>query len=582
MALSNSATPHYYGIFRDKVMRGEIPVCEEISQEMNRIDALIADPNMYFDDSAIDGYVKYCESELTTTDGEALHLLDSFKLWAEQLWGWYYFTERTVFVPHKDRPGGRYELRRKKMRLTKKQYIIVARGGAKSMYAATWQAYWLNIDTSTTHQIVTAPTMRQADEVLSPIRTAITRARGPLFKMLTHGSNKNTSGDPARRQKLAPTKMGIQNFLTNSLVEIRPMSIDRLQSLRSKYNTIDEWLSGDVRENVIGAIEQGSSKHEEYSIIAISSEGTVRNGAGDAQKMELMKILRGEMTAPHVSIWYYKLDDVKEVADPRMWVKAQPNIGITVSYDAYQRDVDRAEQVPSARNDILAKRFGIPLEGFTYFFTYEETRPHPPKNFWKMPCAMGADLSRGDDFCSFTFLFPLPSGGFGVKTRSYITEVTLDKLHAALRLKYQEFLDEGSLVVLPGTMLEVDRGVYDDLDRFIEANSYDVRAFGYDPYNAKEFVARWEIENGPYGIEKVQQGARTESVPLGELKTFASRRELLFDEELMSFCLGNAITIEDTNGNRKLLKKRAEDKVDAVAALMDAFVAYKLHRDAFE
>lgn len=582
MALSNTATPHYYGIFRDKVMRGEIPVCEEISQEMNRIDALIADPNMYFDDSAIDGYVKYCESELTTTDGEDLHLLDSFKLWAEQLWGWYYFTERTVFVPHKDRPGGRYELRRKKMRLTKKQYIIVARGGAKSMYAATWQAYWLNIDTSTTHQIVTAPTMRQADEVLSPIRTAITRARGPLFKMLTHGSNKNTSGDPARRQKLAPTKMGIQNFLTNSLVEIRPMSIDRLQSLRSKYNTIDEWLSGDVRENVIGAIEQGSSKHEEYSIIAISSEGTVRNGAGDAQKMELMKILRGEMTAPHVSIWYYKLDDVKEVADPRMWVKAQPNIGITVSYDAYQRDVDRAEQVPSARNDILAKRFGIPLEGFTYFFTYEETRPHPPKNFWKMPCSMGADLSRGDDFCSFTFLFPLPSGGFGVKTRSYITEVTLDRLHAALRLKYQEFLDEGSLVVLPGTMLEVDRGVYDDLDRFIEQNSYDVRSFGYDPYNAKEFVARWEMENGPYGIEKVPQGARTESVPLGELKTFASRRELLFDEELMSFCLGNAITMEDTNGNRKLMKKRAEDKVDAVAALMDAFVAYKLHRDAFE
>lgn len=582
MALSNTATPHYYGIFREKVMRGEIPVCEEISQEMNRIDALIADPNMYFDDSAIDGYVKYCESELTTTDGEDLHLLDSFKLWAEQLWGWYYFTERTVFVPHKDRPGGRYELRRKKMRLTKKQYIIVARGGAKSMYAATWQAYWLNIDTSTTHQIVTAPTMRQADEVLSPIRTAITRARGPLFKMLTHGSNKNTSGDPARRQKLAPTKMGIQNFLTNSLVEIRPMSIDRLQSLRSKYNTIDEWLSGDVRENVIGAIEQGSSKHEEYSIIAISSEGTVRNGAGDAQKMELMKILRGEMTAPHVSIWYYKLDDVKEVADPRMWVKAQPNIGITVSYDAYQRDVDRAEQVPSARNDILAKRFGIPLEGFTYFFTYEETRPHPPKNFWKMPCSMGADLSRGDDFCSFTFLFPLPGGSFGVKTRSYITEVTLDRLHAALRLKYQEFLDEGSLVVLPGTMLEVDRGVYDDLDRFIEQNSYDVRSFGYDPYNAKEFVARWEMENGPYGIEKVPQGARTESVPLGELKTFASRRELLFDEELMSFCLGNAITMEDTNGNRKLMKKRAEDKVDAVAALMDAFVAYKLHRDAFE
>ena len=582
MALSNTATPHYYGVFRDKVMRGEIPVCKEISQEMNRIDALIADPNMYFDDSAIDGYVKYCESELTTTDGEDLHLLDSFKLWAEQLWGWYYFTERTVFVPHKDRPGGRYELRRKKMRLTKKQYIIVARGGAKSMYAATWQAYWLNIDTSTTHQIVTAPTMRQADEVLSPIRTAITRARGPLFKMLTHGSNKNTSGDPARRQKLAPTKMGIQNFLTNSLVEIRPMSIDRLQSLRSKYNTIDEWLSGDVRENVIGAIEQGSSKHEEYSIIAISSEGTVRNGAGDAQKMELMKILRGEMTAPHVSIWYYKLDDVKEVADPRMWVKAQPNIGITVSYDAYQRDVDRAEQVPSARNDILAKRFGIPLEGFTYFFTYEETRPHPPKNFWKMPCSMGADLSRGDDFCSFTFLFPLPRGGFGIKTRSYITEVTLDRLHAALRLKYQEFLDEGSLVVLPGTMLEVDRGVYDDLDRFIEQNSYDVRSFGYDPYNAKEFVARWEMENGPYGVEKVPQGARTESVPLGELKTFASRRELLFDEELMSFCLGNAITMEDTNGNRKLMKKRAEDKVDAVAALMDAFVAYKLHRDAFE
>lgn len=582
MALSNTATPYYYGVFRGKVMRGEIPVCEEISQEMNRIDALIADPNMYFDDSAIDGYVKYCERELTTTDGEDLHLLDSFKLWAEQLWGWYYFTERTVFVPHKDRPGGRYELRRKKMRLTKKQYIIVARGGAKSMYAATWQAYWLNIDTSTTHQIVTAPTMRQADEVLSPIRTAITRARGPLFKMLTHGSNKNTSGDPAKRQKLAPTKMGIQNFLTNSLVEIRPMSIDRLQSLRSKYNTIDEWLSGDVRENVIGAIEQGSSKHEEYSIIAISSEGTVRNGAGDAQKMELMKILRGEMTAPHVSIWYYKLDDVKEVADPRMWVKAQPNIGITVSYDAYQRDVDRAEQVPSARNDILAKRFGIPLEGFTYFFTYEETRPHPPKNFWKMPCSMGADLSRGDDFCSFTFLFPLPGGDFGVKTRSYITEVTLDRLHAALRLKYQEFLDEGSLVVLPGTMLEVDRGVYDDLDRFIEQNSYDVRSFGYDPYNAKEFVARWEMENGPYGIEKVPQGARTESVPLGELKTFASRRELLFDEELMSFCLGNAITMEDTNGNRKLMKKRAEDKVDAVAALMDAFVAYKLHRDAFE
>lgn len=582
MALSNTATPYYYGQFREKVIRGEIPVCEEISQEMNRIDALIADSNMYFDDSAIDGYVKYCEAELTTTDGADLHLLDTFKLWAEQLWGWYYFTERTVFVSNPDGPGGHYERRRKKVRLTKKQYIIVARGGAKSMYASTWQAYWLNVDTSTTHQIVTAPTMRQADEVLSPIRTAVTRARGPLFKMLTHGSNKNTSGDPAQRQKLAPTKMGVQNFLTNSLIEIRPMSIDRLQSLRSKYNTVDEWLSGDVRENVIGALEQGASKHEEYSIIAISSEGTVRNGAGDAQKLELAKILRGEMTAPHVSIWHYKLDNVEEVADPRMWVKAQPNIGITVSYDAYQRDVERAEQVPSARNDILAKRFGLPLEGFTYFFTYEEVQPHSPKNFWKMPCAMGADLSRGDDFCSFTFLFPLPGGGFGVKTRSYITEVTLDKLHAALRLKYQEFLDEGSLVVLPGTMLEVDRAVYDDLERFIEENSYDVRAVGYDPYNAKEFIGRWETENGPYGIEKVPQGARTESVPLGELKTFASRRQLLFDEALMSFCLGNAITMEDTNGNRKLMKKRAEDKVDAVAALMDAFVAFKLHRDAFE
>lgn len=582
MALSNTATPYYYARFREQVIRGEIPVCQEISQEMNRIDALIADPNMYFDDSAIDGYIKYCENELTTTDGADLHLLDSFKLWAEQLWGWYYFTERTVFVPNPDGPGGHYERRRKKVRLTKKQYIIVARGGAKSMYGATWQAYWLNVDTSTTHQIVTAPTMRQADEVLSPIRTAISRARGPLFKMLTHGSNKNTSGDPAQRQKLASTKLGIQNFLTNSLIEIRPMAIDRLQSLRSKYNTIDEWLSGDVRENVIGALEQGASKHEEYSIIAISSEGTVRNGAGDAQKMELAKILRGDMTAPHVSIWHYKLDDVKEVADPRMWVKAQPNIGITVSYDAYQRDVERAEQVPSARNDILAKRFGLPLEGFTYFFTYEEVQPHSPKNFWKMPCAMGADLSRGDDFCSFTFLFPLPRGGFGVKTRSYITEVTLDKLHAALRLKYQEFLDEGSLVVLPGAMLEVDRAVYDDLERFIEENSYDVRAVGYDPYNAKEFIARWETENGPYGVEKVPQGARTESVPLGELKTFASRRQLLFDEALMAFCLGNAITMEDTNGNRKLMKKRAEDKVDAVAALMDAFVAFKLHRDAFE
>ena len=582
MALSNTATPYYYGRFRERVIRGEIPVCQEISQEMNRIDALIADPNMYFDDSAIDGYVQYCENELTTTDGADLHLLDSFKLWAEQLWGWYYFTERTVFVPNPDGPGGHYERRRKKVRLTKKQYIVVARGGAKSMYGATWQAYWLNVDTSTTHQIVTAPTMRQADEVLSPIRTAITRARGPLFKMLTHGSNKNTSGDPAQRQKLAATKLGIQNFLTNSLIEIRPMSIDRLQSLRSKYNTIDEWLSGDVRENVIGALEQGASKHEEYSIIAISSEGTVRNGAGDAQKMELAKILRGEMTAPHVSIWHYKLDDVKEVGDPNMWVKAQPNIGITVSYDAYQRDVERAEQVPSARNDILAKRFGLPLEGFTYFFTYEEVQPHTPKNFWKMPCAMGADLSRGDDFCSFTFLFPLPRGGFGVKTRSYITEVTLDKIHAALRLKYQEFLDEGSLVVLPGAMLEVDRAVYDDLERFIEENSYDVRAVGYDPYNAKEFIARWETENGPYGVEKVPQGARTESVPLGELKTFASRRQLLFDEASMSFCLGNAITMEDTNGNRKLMKKRAEDKVDAVAALMDAFVAFKLHRDAFE
>ena len=580
--ISNTAVPRYYGEFRDRVIRGEIPVCEEISMEMNRIDALIADPNIYYDDQAVEGFIRYCEGELTLTDGSDLKLLDTFKLWAEQLWGWYRYVERSVYVPSPDNHGGRIERRTKKVRLTNKQYIIVARGAAKSMYASCWQNYWLTMDTSTTHQITTAPTMAQAEEVMSPARTAITRSRGPLFKILTQGSKQNTVGDPSRRPQLLSTKKGIENHITNSLLEVRPMTIDKLQGLRTKYASVDEWLSGDVREDVVGAIEQGASKHEEYAILAISSEGTVRNGSGDSIKMELMSILRGDMTAPHISIWYYKLDDVKEVADPAMWVKAQPNIGHTVSYETYHRDVERAEAVPSARNDILAKRFGIPLEGFTYYFTYDETLPHRKQDFWKMPCSMGCDLSRGDDFCAFTFLFPLRSGGFGVKTRAYISEATLEKLHTSLRIKYQEFMDEGSLVVMPGAVLDVDRDVYDDLDQFIMESSYDIRSVGFDPYNAKEFIRRWETENGPYAVEKVIQGARTESVPLGELKTFAGRRELLFDQALMTFCLGNSITMEDSNGNRKLMKKHTDEKIDSVAAMLDAYVAYKLHKDSFE
>lgn len=582
MTLSNKAVPRYYGQFRDAVVRGDVPVNREIAMEMNRIDALIADPHIYYDDEKVEGFILYCEKELTLTDGADLHLLPSFKLWAEQIFGWYYFIDRSVYEPSPDGRGGRYVTKTIKKRLTTKQYLIVARGAAKSMYASCIQSYFLNVDTSTTHQITTAPTMKQADEVMSPIRTSITRSRGPLVKFLTEGSLQNTTGSKANRVKLASTKKGVENFLTGSLLEIRPMSINKLQGLRPKITTIDEWLSGDLREDVIGAVEQGASKLDDWLIIAISSEGTVRNGSGDTIKMELADILRGDYYAPHISIWHYKLDSLEEVGDPAMWPKAQPNIGKTVTYDTYQLDVERAEKAPASRNDILAKRFGIPMEGYTYFFTYEETIPHfPPRKFWKMPCAMGADLSQGDDFCAFTFMFPLRDGSFGVKTRSYISSLTLMRLPGAARAKYEEFISEGSLHVLEGTNLDMME-VYDDLDAYILSNEYDVRCFGFDPYNAKEFVNRWEVENGPYGIEKVIQGARTESVPLGELKNLSEQRQLIFDESLMQFAMGNAVTLEDTNGNRKLLKKRKEEKIDNVSAMMDAFVAYKLHKEAFE
>lgn len=581
MVLSNTATPKYYGEFREKVLAGEIPVCREISMEMNRIDKLIADPNMYYDDEAIDGWIKFCEAELTLTDGDEVTVLPVFKLWAEQLHSWYYYVKKSVYVPNKDKAGGHFEERDVLTRLTTKQYIIVARGGAKSMYASFNQNYGLNVDTTTTHQIVTAPTMRQAEETMSPIRTSITRARGPLFQFLTDGSLRNTSGNVADRQKLVSTKKGIENFMTNSLLEVRPMSIDKLQGMRSKYNTVDEWLSGDIREDVIGAIEQGASKNDDYWIIAISSEGTVRNGSGDDIKLELMKILRGEYRQPRTSIWYYRLDDVSEVADPSMWIKAQPNLGMTVSYETYKEDVERAENSPSARNDILAKRFGIPMEGYTYYFTYEETLTHRENHFWGMPCAMGADLSQGDDFCAFTFLFPLKTGEFGVKTRSYITDLTLSKLPAAMRMKYQNFIEEGSLHIMEGTVLDMMQ-IYEDLDEHIVRCDYDVRAFGFDPYNAKEFVERWGKENGPFGIEKVIQGAKTESVPLGEIKTMAEERMLIFDEELMSFAMGNCVVIEDTNGNRKLLKNRYDEKIDNVSALMDAWVAFRRNPEMFE
>lgn len=581
MALSNTATPKYYGAFRAAVLRGDIPVNREVSLEMNRIDELIRDPNFYYDDAAIDGFIKYCECELTLTDGSDFYLLDSFKLWAESLLAWFYFVERSVYEPNADGHGGHYVRKVICKRLVNKQYLIVARGAAKSMYAECIQSYFLNVDTATTHQITTAPTMKQADEVMAPFRTAITRSRGPLFQFLTEGSLQNTTGSKANRVKLASTKKGIENLLTGSLLEIRPMSVSKLQGLRPKVSTIDEWLSGDIREDVIGAIEQGASKLDDYVIVATSSEGTVRNGSGDTIKMELASILKGEYPNPHVSIWYYKLDEVEEVADPSTWLKANPNLGKTVSYETYQLDVERAEKAPATRNDILAKRFGIPMEGYTYFFTYEETIPHRKREFWRLPCAMGADLSQGDDFTAFTFLFPLSNGTFGVKTRSYISSLTLMRLPGAMRAKYDEFINEGSLHVLEGAVLDMME-VYDDLERFYTSNEYDVRAFGFDPYNAKEFVTRWETENGPFGIEKVIQGARTESVPLGELKKLSEERALIFDQALMSFAMGNSITMEDTNGNRKLLKKRQESKIDNVAALMDAWVAYKLNKDSFE
>lgn len=581
MALSNTAVPIYYGQFRDTVRRGEIPICREIEMEMNRIDDLIANPGIYYDDQAVNGFVDYCENELTLTDGEDLHLLDSFKLWAEQIFGWYYFVERSVYEPYPDGHGGHYVKKSIKKRLVNKQYLIITRGAAKSMYGSCIQSFFLNCDTSTTHQITTAPTMKQAEEIMSPIRTSITRSRGPLFKFLTEGSLQNTTGSKSNRVKLASTKKGVENFLTGSLLEIRPMSIDKLQGLRCKIATVDEWLSGDIREDVIGAIEQGASKNDDYLIVATSSEGTVRNGIGDTIKMELMDILKGEYVNPHVSIWYYKLDSVDEVGEPDMWLKANPNLGKTVSYETYQLDVERAENAPATRNDILAKRFNIPMEGYTYYFTYEETLPHRRRDYWQMPCALGADLSQGDDFCAFTFLFPLSNGCFGIKTRNYISETTLMKLPAAMRMKYDQFMQEGSLMVLNGTILDLEE-VYDDLDKFILDAEYDVRCFGFDPYNAKEFVARWETENGPFGIEKVIQGVKTESVPLGELKKLAEERKLLFDEELMTFAMGNCITLEDTNGNRKLLKKRREQKIDAVAAMLDAYVAFKLNKDAFE
>jgi phage terminase large subunit-like protein len=583
LSLSNTATPSYYGEFREAVIRGDIPVNEQINLEMNRIDELIANPNFYYDDNAVEGFIKFCERELTLTDGSDLHLLDTFKVWAEQVLGWWYYEERSVYVPSPDNHGGHFVNKRIKKRLTRKQYLIVARGAAKSMYAEMFQAYFLNVDTATTHQITTAPTMKQAEEVMAPLRTAITRAKGPLFKFLTEGSLQNTTGSRALRVKLASTKKGVENFLTGSMLEIRPMSINKLQGLRPKLSTVDEWLSGDIREDVIGAIEQGASKLDDYLIIAISSEGTVRNGAGDTIKMELADILKGDYYAPHVSIWHYRLDSVEEVADPAMWAKAQPNIGRTVTYETYQLDVERAENAPAARNDILAKRFGIPMEGFTYFFTYEETQVHRVREFAYdgMPCSMGADLSQGDDFTAFTFMFPLPNGTFGIKTRSYISEITMFKLPGAMRAKYEEFIKEGTLYVMPGAVLDMMQ-VYEDLDQYIQAHQYDVRTFGYDPYNAKEFVTRWEQENGPYGIEKVIQGARTESVPLGELKKLSTERWLIFDQQLMSFAMGNSVTMEDTNGNRKLLKKRQDAKIDNVAALMDAYVAYKAHKDQFD
>ena len=581
MSLSNTAVPKYYGEFRDSVLRGEIPVNREISQEMNRIDELIANPGVYYDDEAVNGFVKYCENELTLTDGADLRLLDTFKLWAEEIFGWYYFVERSVWQPNPSGHGGRYVRRRIKKRLINKQYLIVARGAAKSMYGSCLQSYFLNCDTSTTHQITTAPTMKQAEEVMSPIRTSITRSRGPLFKFLTEGSLQNTTGSKANRVKLAATKKGVENFLTGSLLEVRPMTIDKLQGLRCKIATVDEWLSCDIREDVIGAIEQGASKNDDYLIVAISSEGTVRNGAGDTIKMELAKILKGEYRNPHVSIWWYKLDSIDEVGNPEYWLKANPNLGKTISYETYQLEVERAEQAPAVRNEILAKRFGIPMEGYTYYFSYEETLCHRKRDYWQMRCALGADLSQGDDFCAFTFLFPLGDGSFGIKTRNYISSVTLMKLPAAMRQKYDQFMDEGSLIVLEGTILDMMQ-VYDDLDNYIMNCQYDVCCFGYDPYNAKEFVERWEQENGPFGIEKVIQGAKTESVPLGELKKLAEEKMLLFDEGLMSFAMGNCITLEDTNGNRKLLKKRYEQKIDAVAAMLDAYVAYKANKDMFE
>lgn len=581
MALSNTATPKYYGMFRDAVLRGEIPVNREVSMEMNRIDDLIANPGVWYDDKAIDGFIKYCENELTLTNGEDLRLLDSFKLWAEQIFGWYYFVDRSVYVPSEDGNSGHYETRSIKKRLINRQYLIVARGAAKSQYESYIQSYYLNVDTSTTHQVHTSPTMKQSEEVLAPMKTAITRARGPLFQFLTEGSLQNTTGSRANRVKLASTKKGIENFLTGSLLEIRPMTIDKLQGLNSRINTVDEWLSGDIREDVIGALQQGASKNDDYLIIAVSSEGTVRNGPGDTIKMELMDILKGDYVNPHVSIWWYKLDSVDEVANPDMWIKANPNIKALDKYEEYQLDVERAEKAPATRNDILAKRFGIPMEGYTYYFTYEETIPHRKRDYWGMPCALGADLSQGDDFCSFTFMFPLPREQFGIKTRNYISELTLKKLPTAMRLKYEEFMKEGSLIVMPGTVLDMMQ-VYEDLDAHIVEREYDVRCFGFDPYNAKEFVARWETENGPFGIEKVIQGVKTESVPLGELKKLSEERMLLFDEELMCFTMGNCIVMEDTNGNRKLLKKRYDAKIDAVAAMMDAFVAFKINRDAFE
>lgn len=582
MALSNTAVPIYYGMFRDAVIRGEIPVCKELSLEMNRIDDLIANPGVFYDDQAVEGWIRYCEAELTLTDGADLHLLDSFKLWGEQIFGWYYFVERSLYEPNEDGHGGHYVKKTIKKRLINKQYLIVGRGAAKTMYGSTIQSYFINVDTSTTQQVTTAPTMKQADEVVGPIRTSITRSRGPLFRFLTEGSIQNTTGSKANRVKLASTKLGIQNFLTGSILEVRPMSIAKLQGRHDKVATVDEWLSCDIREDVVGAIEQGASKNtDDYLIVAMSSEGTVRNGSGDTIKMELTDILKGEYVNPHVSIFWYKLDSIDEVSDPDMWLKANPNLGKTVSYETYQLEVERAEKAPAARNDILAKRFGIPMEGYTYYFTYEETLPHRKRDFWSMPCSMGGDLSQGDDFCAFTFLFPLSNGSFGIKTRNYISSLTLMKLPAAMRIKYDSFMKEGSLIVLEGTVLDMMQ-VYEDLDNHINECGYDVRCFGFDPYNAKEFVERWEAENGPFGIEKVIQGAKTESVPLGELKKLSEERMLLFDEDLMTFAMGNCITLEDTNGNRKLLKKRYEQKIDAVAAMMDAYVAYKANKDAFD